>query len=521
MVVQVDEQAASAAPQSSPSPLPPPASSDVQLARPTELAPAGSADSNTAISPDTQQLTSSEGECSRADTTSLMPSDASAQLEAEDAADAEEDNGWSNSAPMLPHELITDPASPSPSDHLPDLLEENETELDDDHEHGTAHYPAASLNDERVLPHGQITFSFDPPTPTDAPMEMPNEDVSKLVLGPALDDIPLHTEGDETDAGSPQLAPTGSDGLVTEFLDNILHADEDENTRVEHAPLFAYECMSGCEEGTVRPAGSFPIHDPLPVGTPLRVDIDASALEEFPSDAQRVFEFIEEAKARLSEDITSEDDSRLSTPVHMPATPVDTYFSHRLSPKGEQAQHLAQIPEECVLPDLAMDVPSPSGVAFHVQSSDGILLDQDGLFDVPRRISSCRRASNDWSDARPSPPARDSSGSIAEVDGTQDQKIAMPAKQATGGEEERLSSSTSSGDLTSPMSVSDEAVHNQKPSASAPPQSDEPASHSVSSLPKAVVSFRQDDVTASWKLAQFDGVYDLLRGLRGSVQRPG
>jgi hypothetical protein len=283
--------------------------------------------------------------------------------------------------------------------------------------------------------------------------------------------------------------------------------------------------MGGGDEGIVRPAGSSHIHDPLSAGTPVRVDIDAATLEEFPSDGQRVFEFIEELKARLSEDITSEDDSRLSTPMHMPATPVDTYFSQqhplRLSPKGEQAQHLAQIPEECVLPDLAMDVPSPTRVAFLVQSSDGILLDQDGLFDVPRRISSCRRASNDWSDARLSSSARGSSGSVTEEDCTQDQKADTPAQQATCGERECSASGASCGDLTSQLSAADGAVHNRKHSASGSSQSDEDASLSVSSPPKAVVTFRQGDVTASWKLAQFDGVYDLLRGLRGSVQRPG
>lgn len=539
MVIKPHEPAVSAAPHQAPS-SPSPASDDVKSKQSAEAASATPPRPDPQPPKDTMQLLSSEEDCNRADAAPYPSPGLPDDFEDEHTIYGDEDLNWTNSAPMLPHELITDHASPLLSDHLPDLLEEDETGLGEGHEHDNSHHQAGSPVDDPVLPHGQISFSLDPPTPTDAPMRLPSEEVTKLILGPSLEDSTTHAEDIRSDNGSPLLSPSGSDGLVTEFLDNILHADDDEDTRIEHAPLFAYECMSGCDEVNVQHSAPPLARSPLLANPANPIDVDISTLEEFPSDRERVFKFIEDAEARLSEDITSDDESKLSSPAHMPATPVDTYFSHqhlqRPSPKGEQTHHLAQIPEEYVLPDLALDVPSPTRIAFNVQPSEGIILDQDGLFDVPRRMHSYRRASNDWADTKPTLSAHESGSSTAEADVAGAETIAPNGKNTASPASATIAASvagSSAAEIKRPSdnsgylssNISGDGIAVQKPASNdaAQLQNLAPGEHTPLPVPtplKAVVSFHQGDLASPSKAAHFDGAYDLFYGLRSRAQRP-
>ena len=193
--------------------------------------------------------------------------------------------------------------------------------------------------------------------------------------------------------------PSGStEPVVPAFVDTILHGDVDEEVRLEHAPLFAYECMGAADVELALQAPESPFSavdavDGVDAFFEDRhvVDLDDPLLEWFPSDGPHIFEFIRSVESRLGEDLISEGGSKSSSPQCMPGTPVDAGLSKAPSPTNEYSQRLHKIPEQ-FLSELDLDVHSPTLFAFNVHRSDGVLLDQDGLFDFPRRLDACRHA---------------------------------------------------------------------------------------------------------------------------------
>lgn len=251
------------------------------------------------------------------------------------------------------------------------------------------------------------------------------------VLAASDSDASTPHAGAEDADGSMSDASDASDGVVPDFVGAILHGDEDEELRLEHAPLFTYECMGAGEVEIGLPSSSSSTaSSPMDESGEPDVDMEDPSLEKFPSDGPHILEFIRAAETRLSEDLTSDEDSKVSTSPNMPGTPVETASSHRSSPTEEHSPHLDKIPEE-YLPEPDLDVHSPTLIAFNVHHNEGVLLGQDGLFDFPRQFDACRHVNDDMRSGAVTMAATKIEPPQIVVEGPQDAIAEDDAKKAT------------------------------------------------------------------------------------------
>lgn len=210
-----------------------------------------------------------------------------------------------------------------------------------------------STDEESPPPYEEHTYTFDDPSSEN--MQTPRP--LSTSRNPFFDDVNVNR-------------------LTTAFAEALRPDPALDEVRPEHAPLFAHECLSSCDGDSLPPSSPYQdAHD-----GPAEADEVAEGqapLEMFPSDGPHIFEYIAETESRLEEDVTSDDDSRVSSPVLMPGTPVDTVFSRRLSPPNDHSPLLENIPEENV-PEFDGETPEHMTLEGHsamaVASNEAVLV---------------------------------------------------------------------------------------------------------------------------------------------------
>ena len=302
-----------------------------------------------------------------------------------------------DAAPRLAHEFPVgeDAAQLHRRDLAPDTAVKDEDE-DEDEDEGT--------NDRFHHRRRRVSPSFTRASAL-APIQENITSVSGEVVAeldralaasaPGLSRSPVRPYGPDRSSRD----PSGStEAVEPAFVHAFLHGDVDEEVRLEHAPLFAYECIGAVDAELALQAPESPSSVVDAVDGFFEdhyvVNLDDPLLELFPSDGPHIFELVRSVESRLGEDLISDDGSKLSSPQYMPGTPVDVGLSKAPSPTNEYSPRLDKIPEE-FLSEPELDVHSPTMVSFNIHHSDSVLLDQDGLFDFPRRLDACRQADED------------------------------------------------------------------------------------------------------------------------------
>ena len=153
------------------------------------------------------------------------------------------------------------------------------------------------------------------------------------------------SQTDDSVAQPVNLSEAGD--ILPAFVTSILHDEELETEKVEYAPLFAHECLSRYDEQAAKSSALSVTSSTLPERS-TEDDVSPSLLERFPSDGPRIFDYIRMTERRLSEDFTSDEGSKISSPVYTPETPAEIVLSRRSSPL-EGSLHLDKIPEEFAL----------------------------------------------------------------------------------------------------------------------------------------------------------------------------
>ncbi|KAI9782311.1 MAG: hypothetical protein M1816_001924 [Peltula sp. TS41687] len=160
------------------------------------------------------------------------------------------------------------------------------------------------------------------------------------------------------------------------FFTSTAYEEHRHVSRVEHAPLLAHECLGSSAEEDAAMISSVPSISLTALDDSSdRLPEDSSSMEKFPTDGKGIIDFIKMTERRLSEDLTSDDGSRMSSPPHMPTTPVDAVFSTRprsasselRSPRLDNIPEEYDLDEEMDTPDqMALDLgskPSPAALA--------------------------------------------------------------------------------------------------------------------------------------------------------------
>ncbi|KAI9886490.1 MAG: Twinfilin-1 [Watsoniomyces obsoletus] len=299
---------------------------------------------------------------------------------------ADEDLYCTHNAPILAHEALIEGGTAS----LEDDVLGTPLELEDS---------SILLEHEAIAPRSPLRKALSPIRTDAIPPRVftPPITITTAPTEPAAPADETHSHEDAVDHLSAHLpdadvvpddlsAPDWSslrasdDSVIPRFVDVVLHSDDAHVTPLAPSPLFTHECigsrdagsaiLSSCSSTSSRSADE---HQP--------VDVEWSRLERFPQGSSQILDYIQQAEGRLHEDLTSDDDeSKLSSPVHMPATPTDNVSPHRGPPSRERSPHLEKIPEDGI-PELETTMDMPSRIAFNMEHRSGIVLGQDLLFD--------------------------------------------------------------------------------------------------------------------------------------------
>lgn len=160
------------------------------------------------------------------------------------------------------------------------------------------------------------------------------------------------------------------------LVTSILHEGDKDISRVEHAPLLAHECLGSSQEDVAMMSSVPSISLTTLDDSSYRIPAESS-IEKFPTDGKGIIEFIKMTERRLSEDLTSDDGSRISSPSHMPTTSVDNIFSMRpRSASSEHSPRLDKIPEEY---DLRDEVDTPDHIMLDSRSKTSVAAPNGGL----------------------------------------------------------------------------------------------------------------------------------------------
>lgn len=289
----------------------------------------------------------------------------------------------SSSAPIFSHEFPLDQKSHAGTtalDHLIRVTDETFVVTSDTEESMGHDDEAAAREGVRKVPSGSdgeldviVTATLLPPesaTPSlsDHGSEMDDRSYDQTPLEFSLDDLPGRPTAATGDVYEEDLSEAADDALPA-FLTSVLHEDDEDSYRVEHAPLLAHECLGLADDddhpsmSASLPSISLTALDESPPRGRKRQPV----LQKFPSDGPGIFEVIQMTERRLSEDRTSDDRSRSrssrisssSSPAHPAAAPSPPRaVEARPSSSTSRSPRLDKIPEEFSLggPAAAADL---------------------------------------------------------------------------------------------------------------------------------------------------------------------
>lgn len=150
-----------------------------------------------------------------------------------------------------------------------------------------------------------------------------------------------------------------SNDALPAFVSPSSHEDGEGVSRVGNAPLLAHECLGNNEEETAMTSSVPSISLTALDGSYSRFVPGEPSIEKFPTDGKGIIDLIKMTERRLSEDMTSDDGNKVSSPPFMPTTPVENVFSPRSrSSSTGHSSRLDKIPEEFDLgEEMEMDTP--------------------------------------------------------------------------------------------------------------------------------------------------------------------
>ncbi len=311
------------------------------------------------------------------------------QFDMDDLAEdllADEDIYCTHNAPILAHEALIEGGTGSLEDGVLGTPRELEDNLMPDREDLVRQLPMrktlSPIRTDAAPPRvftPPITITTAPPEPEGPAHELPLQEEAADHLSvhlPDADAVP-----DDLSAPDWSSLRAADDGIIPHFVDLVLHGDDAEVARPEPSPLFTHECIGSRDAGSAVPS-SCSSTSSLSTDERRQVDSDWPQLEHFPSESSQILNYIQQVEGRLHEDLTSDDDdSKLSSPVNMPATPIDNVSPHRGPPSRERSPHLEKIPEDGI-PELETEMDMPARISFNMEHRSGIVLGQDLLFDA-------------------------------------------------------------------------------------------------------------------------------------------